>query len=62
MLVDYQHCSHNALRTFPEPEDCFRIVVIFTNPNDGNPVPVALEVNDTRYPVGEVDENDPDEA
>ena len=56
MRVEYEHViASNALRDFPVDHDYFRVVIVFTDPRDGVPVPIALEVNDVRYSIARED-------
>ena len=49
--IDYEPGSTSLLRTFPDDPDFRRVVVVYTNPGDGEPVPAALEVGGQRYTV-----------
>ena len=49
--IDYEPGSASLLRTFPADPDYCRVVVVYTNPGDGEPVSVALEVGGHRYTV-----------
>ena len=50
--VEYEARSFPTLfRTSPQGPDYHRVVVVFTHPGDGEPVPVAVEVGGQRYPV-----------
>ena len=49
--IGYEPGSASLLRTFPADPDYHRVVVAYTNPGDGEPVPVALEVGGRRYTV-----------
>ena len=49
--IDYEPGSASLLRTFPSDPDYHRVVAAYTNPGDGEPVPVALEVGGQRYTV-----------
>ena len=49
--IDYEPGSANLLHIFPADPDFRRVVVVYTNPGDGESVPVALEVGGQRYTV-----------
>ena len=49
--IDYVAGSAALLRTFPDKPDFHRVVVVFSNPGVGEPVPVAVEVGGQRFPV-----------
>ena len=58
--IDYEPGSASLLRTFPSDPDYCHVVVVYTNPGDGDPVPVALEVGGRRYPIATDDESGPE--
>ena len=58
--LSYEPGSANLLRTFPTDPDYSRVVVVYTNPGDGDPVPVALEVGGQRYTVAADNDSGPE--